>query len=100
MSTLEKSIVLSGLIYSAIYLPAFVFFSEGRMGVFIPFHVLAMVSVIVVVALAFKDLYQRPFPTTSAKVKWLAFMLLFGPIIIVYLFKHAFKPRLQAQPAD
>jgi hypothetical protein len=98
MSTLEKAIALLGLVYSAIYLPVFVFFSEGRMGVFIPLHVLAMVSVIIVAALAFKDLYQRPFSTTSAKLKWLAFMLLFGPVIIVYLFKHAFKPRLHAQP--
>jgi len=93
MSTLEKRIVLSGLIYSAIYLPAFVLFSEDRVGVFIPFHVLAMASIITVATLAFKDLYQRRFLSREAKLKWLTFMLLFGPAIIIYLFKHAFKPR-------
>ena len=95
MSRFEKFLALSGLVYSVMYIPAFVFFSEGRTAVFVPFLVLAMASIIMVAGLAFKDLYQRPFPTAKGKLKWLVFMLLFGPMIVVYLFRHAFKPRVQ-----
>jgi hypothetical protein len=100
MSTREKSMALSWLIYSAIYFPVFMLFSAGRMGLFIPFHLLAMLATGLVVALAYKDLYERPFPTRNAKVKWLVFRLLFGPIIIVYIFRHALKPRGCAQSVD
>jgi hypothetical protein len=100
MSKVEKFIAFSALIYAALYVPAFVIFSGGRMGIFMPLHVLAMASVIAVVVLAYKDLWQRPFASPGDKLKWLAAMLLFGPMIVVYLFRYACKPRPSAAPAQ
>ena len=63
-----------------------------------PFHVVAMLLVVLVVGLAFRDLYLRPFPSRTAKLRWLAVMLLIGPSIIVYILRHAFKPRVSMEP--
>lgn len=93
MSKFEKFLVWLGLIYNAVYFPVFVFLSEGHIRMFIPFLVLAMALILMVVILAFKDLYQRQFPSREMKLGWLAVMLLFGPSILIYLFRHAFKPR-------
>ncbi len=98
VSKLEKLLVVMALVYNAIYFPCFVFFSGGRVGAFLPFHVVAMLLVVLVVGLAFRDLYLRPFPSRTTKLKWLAVMVLIGPSIIVYIFRHAFKPRVSVEP--
>jgi len=103
MTHIERALVLGALIYMAAYLPCFfvVFFMRATSGQFVsvmvPFHMLGLLLNLVAFLLTLRDLYLREFASKNAKVTWTLLILMTAGVgWIVYIFKHALKPRNQA----
>ena len=102
MRGFERGFVVYALVYIAIYSVVFlgtaicstITETDRAMLVLLPFHFLGMVQNFVALVLTIRDLYKRPFPNPNSKLTWLLLILLTGGIgWIVYLFRHALKPR-------
>jgi len=101
MKGLERAVVITALVYMAVYIPYF--FVQGyRMSsgvpvsplAIFPLHFLGMALNFVALVLTIRDLYLRPFANPNSKLTWLLLILLTGGIgWLVYVFKHALKPR-------
>ena len=101
MNRVERAIVVAALLYMAVYIPYF-FVQMHRIsnGVQIspiaifPKHLFGMVLNFAALITTIRDLYLRPFANANAKVTWLLLILLTGGIgWLVYIFKHALRPR-------
>ena len=99
MRGIEKAIVLWALAYMAIYIPFF-FFAGSRvtpdqfLEIIIPLHLAGIVQNFLALALTIRDLYKRPFPNPNQKLTWCLLITWTGGIgWLVYIFKHALKPR-------
>ena len=101
MSRFEKAIVITALVYMAIYVPYFLILAaSGCLGVDVPlsaifpFHLLGMALNFAALIVTIRDLYLRPFPNPNSKLTWLLVILYTGGIgWLVYLFRHAMLPR-------
>jgi hypothetical protein len=98
MRGVERCLVLAAIIYMAVYVPFFFMAPGGFWGrwmtVILPLHFLSMLLNLIAIVLTIRDLYLRRFPTENAKLTWLLLILCTGGIgWLVYVFKHALKPR-------
>lgn len=59
----------------------------------IPFHIFGMFLGLGLLIVVFRDLYARDFPNPNTKVTWVILILMFWPSILVYLYRHGFRPR-------
>lgn len=93
--------MLTALAYMAAYVPYFlVQVVRGIHGVQVspeaifPLHFLGMALNLAALVVTVRDLYLRSFANPNAKLTWLLLILFTGGIgWLVYVFKHAFKPR-------
>jgi hypothetical protein len=101
MKGLERAIVITALLYMAFYIPYF-FAQTYRISqginvspyAIFPLHFLAMALNFIALIVTIRDLYLRPFVDPNRKLTWLLLILLTGGIgWVVYLFRHALKPR-------
>lgn len=101
MKGLERAIVIAALLYTALYIPYF-FAQMYRFSLGInvspyaifPLHFLGMALNFLALILTIRDLYLRPFADPNRKLTWLLVILLTGGIgWLVYVFRHALKPR-------
>lgn len=66
--------------------------------ILIPFHFLGMAQNFLALFLTLRDLYRRRFPRANQKLTWCILILATGGIgWVVYVFKHALKPRPTAE---
>jgi hypothetical protein len=96
MNRAEKAFVLFYWTYIASYACVFVWSAvSGRLDLetILPFHFFGMAIGLVLLIIVFRDLYKRDFPNPNSKVTWTILMLMFWPSILVYLYKHGFRPR-------
>ncbi len=101
MNRVEKAVVLGALLYMVLYIPYFliqVFRIESGIGVplwaILTPHFLGMAWNLVALILTIRDLYLRPFANPNSKLTWLLLITYTGGIgWLVYIFKHAFRPR-------
>jgi len=96
MNKLEKSIVITALVYTVVY--AFVFFNIDLMGEnafqrILPFHLLGMALSLGMLVVIIRDIYKRKFASPNSKTTWTILVLMFWPSIFIYLPKYGFKPR-------
>lgn len=89
----EKAFVLFYGAYMLAYIPCFFLFMPSRLREILPFHFFGMALGIAVLVVVFRDLYKRDFPHPNTKLTWAILILTFSPSIIVYLYKHGFRPR-------
>jgi hypothetical protein len=97
----ERAIVITALAYLAAYIPYFlvqmVRATNGAQvspEAIFPLHFLGMALNFAALVVTIRDLYLRPFGNPNAKLTWLLLILVTGGIgWLVYLFRHAFKPR-------
>ena len=100
----EKAVLLSWLVYTAVFVGLIIYFTTkldatGRDGPewdkYLP--ALGFIGGIwgwLCIALAIRDLYLRPFPNPNSKVTWTLLIIMTGGIgCVVYLVKYALKPR-------
>lgn len=101
MTRTERAIVATALAYTAAYLPYFLMqMARATNGAQVspeaisPLHFLGMALNLTALVVTIRDLYLRPFVNPNAKLTWLLLILYTGGIgWLVYVFKHAFKPR-------
>ncbi len=98
MGRAEKSFVIFYFCYILVYMCCFLAMTfTGAMDrlffYVIPFHLFGMVIGIPMIIIVFRDLFKRDFPNPNSKVTWTILMLMFVPSILVYLYKHGFRPR-------
>ena len=101
MKGTERAIVITALVYMALYVPYFfVQIHRASNGVLVsplaifPLHFVGMALSLAALILTIRDLYLRPFDSANAKLTWLLLILTTGGIgWLVYLFKHALRPR-------
>jgi hypothetical protein len=97
----ERAVVITALAYMAAYLPyllvQMVRATNGAQvspEAIFPFHFLGMALNFAALVVTIRDLYLRPFVNPNTKLTWLLLILVTGGIgWLVYVFKHAFKPR-------
>ena len=102
MRGVERFFVLVALVYMAIYIPCFLIAWASMLGsqepgsffIILPFHFLGMALNVVALVLTMRDLYLQNFEDENAKLTWALLILMTGGIgWLVYVFKHALKPR-------
>ena len=99
MRGIERFFVLGAVIYMAVYIPCFVLAMASPdpdkwLPVIIPCHILGMILNFIAIVLTIRDLYLRKFKSENAKLTWALLILMTGGIgWLVYIFKHALKPR-------
>ncbi len=102
ISNLEKGIVAFGLLYMVCYIPFFLYVvfkgggprPEAMVCIILPLHALGMVLSLVLLFIAFRDLYRRGFANPNDKVTWtIVILATCGIGLFAYLFMHDFKPR-------
>jgi len=103
MNLIERTIVIGALINMAIYVPCFflLFFpaANGFSHTLIAWHIVGMLLNFVVIVLTIRDLYRRRFANPNSKITWCLLICCTGGIgWIVYVFKHAFRPRVHSTP--
>ena len=108
MNRIEKTLVLGAVAYMAVYMPYF--FAQAYRGVhganispyaIIPFHLTGMALNFLALVLTIRDLYLRKFEKENTKLTWLLLILWTGGIgWLVYIFKHALKPRDTDSPGS
>ena len=95
MGKLEKLYVIFSLAYTLVY--SYFFFnlieSPENFERIIPFHILGMVLSLGFIIVIIRDVFKRKFPTPNAKAMWAILLIIFWPIVLIYLPKYGFKPR-------
>jgi hypothetical protein len=99
MGGIERFLVLSALCYMVMYAPVFVYgalFHDHRlMDTLLPFHFTGMALNFVALVLTIRDVYLRTFPNPNSKITWTLLILYTAGIgWLVYIFRHALKPRV------
>lgn len=62
------------------------------------YAILGFVLIFVVYIIIFKDVYLRKFPSSGSKIIW-SILVLTQPVCIpLYLYQHAFHPRIAVDP--
>jgi hypothetical protein len=95
MNKFEKGFLVFYVIYITVYIPCYLKFASTNMSVLIPFHLFGMALGIGFLFVVFRDLYKRRFPNPNTKITWTILILMFFPSVLVYLFKYAWKPRIE-----
>lgn len=98
MGKKEKVFVITYLVFMFLYLPCFFLLARSLMPILAPFHIAGMIFSIIFLFLVMRDLYKRDFSDPNAKITWTILILCFFPSALVYLFKHALKPRTTDAP--
>lgn len=98
MSRGERLFVLWTLAYMVVYSAVFVSIAyrdvQPSLSWLLTFHFLGMAQNFAALFLTIRDLYKRPFPNPNQKLTWALLILCTGGIgWLVYIFKHAIKPR-------
>ena len=93
MNHAEKAFVIFYFTYLLAYIPCFFLLMPRYFFQLLPFHFFGMFIGLVLFIVVFRDLYKRDFPTANSKLTWAILMLVFTPTILVYLYKHGFRPR-------
>lgn len=108
MNRAEKALVVVALLNMVLYVPYFFLqvyrLESGLQGspwAIFPWHFFTMGLNLVVMVVSIRDLYLRPFSNPNAKLTWLLLILLTGGIgWVVYLLKHALRPRTNPAVRD
>lgn len=108
MNRAEKALVVVALLNMFLYVPYFflqVYRLESSVQVsplaIFPWHFFGLGLNFVVLVATIRDLYSRPFPNPNAKLTWLLLILVTGGIgWVVYLLKHALRPRTNPAVRD
>lgn len=113
MRGVERFLVLTAIVYMAVYVVAVTIYvpffvlslapvdADHRMLWILPFHFLGMLLNLVALVLTIRDLYMRQFPKENAKLTWILLILLTGGVgWLIYIFKHALKPRYADSKAN
>ena len=97
MHGIQRLIVLLAIGNMAIYMPYFfIQFLRNSPTINVPWHFAGMLLNLLAFVATIRDLYQRPFPNPNSKVTWCLLILCTGGIgLIVYVFKHALRPRIK-----
>lgn len=98
MNRVERAFTVFYWAYILVYLCCFVGLAatgliERSLHFVIPLHIFGMFLGLAMLIVVFRDLYKRDFPNPNTKVTWAILMLMFWPSILVYLYKHGFRPR-------
>ena len=98
MKGIERTIVIIAMTNMAIYMPCFFFLAirmtPGFPSGMIIWHFAGMILNLIALVITIRDLYLRHFPNANSKVTWCLLITWTGGIgWIVYVFKHALKPR-------
>ncbi len=98
MSRGEKAVFFFYAAYMLAYLPCFFLIPVQWLATHFfwyiaPFHFFGMAIGVLLLVVVFRDLYKRDFPDPNTKVTWAILMLVLTPSIIVYLWRHGFRPR-------
>jgi branched-subunit amino acid ABC-type transport system permease component len=93
MNRAEKALVLVYGVALAAYIPCFFLLMDGFFAILLPIHFLLMILGLLVALTVFRDLYKRPFSNPNDKATWAILFLLCSPSIVVYLYRHGFRPR-------
>ncbi len=98
MSRSERAFVIFYWAYMLVYVVCFVGLAiAGLLNrcffYVMPFHFFGMFLGIPLLVVVFRDIYRRDFPNPNTKVTWAILILMFWPSILVYLYKHGFRPR-------
>lgn len=98
MNWAEKSFVVFYWAYMLIYVCAVAALAvtgaiDRLFLVIMPFHFFGMFLGVPLLIVVFRDIYKRDFPNPNTKVTWTILILLLWPSILVYLYKHGFRPR-------
>lgn len=103
MNKLEKFIVAFVVLWALVYTPVFLYLffvqipSPDTFMTLMPFHLLGMALNGVAFIITIRDLYLREFEKENAKITWALLIFLTGGIgWLIYVFKYAVKPRVQA----
>ena len=107
MHRTERVIVITALVNMVIYIPIFfsLFFCSPvemarRLYWLLPWHFAGMGLNLVALILTIRDLYLRPFKNPNTKLTWLLVILQTGGIgWLIYVFRHALRPRVIEVPA-
>lgn len=100
MSRGEKAFLLFYAAYVLVYIPCFFLLVADHFWQIMPFHLLGTALGIPVLIIVFRDLYIRQFPNPNTKVTWGILVLVLPPSIIVYLYKHGFRPRTKPESSS
>lgn len=98
MKRIEKTIVFTAIANMLIYVPVFVTCVVSK-PLELPislmtWHFGGMILNLAAIITTFRDLYRRPFSEPNDKLTWCLIILYTGGIgWLVYIFKHALKPR-------
>lgn len=85
-----------------LYVPLYVFMCVWQLSkdtpvspsAILPLHFLGMALNLAALIVTIRDLYLRPFANPNTKLTWLLLILYTGGIgWVVYVFKHALRPR-------
>jgi branched-subunit amino acid ABC-type transport system permease component len=96
----EKAFVVFYFAYLAVYVLYVVllhlshYFDQYFFVLVLPFHFFGMAIGIVMYVIVIRDIYKRTFPNPNSKVTWTLLVILLWPSILVYLYKHGFRPRV------
>lgn len=104
MGGIERLIVLGALMYMALYIPFFAYgcyaaatdsMNERLWIILVPLHIIGMILNLIALIVTIRDVYLRPFRHENDKLTWILVILFTGGIgWIVYIFRHALKPRI------
>lgn len=102
MRGLQRYTVLIAIGNMVIYVPIFLFLMmraessgiEPKIVTLLPWHFAGMLLNLLAIFATIQDLYLRDFPHPNSKLTWCLLIVFTGGIgWIVYIFKHALKPR-------
>jgi len=93
MNPFEKAFSIFYFACLFAYVPCFFLLMPRYFFQVLPFHLALMAMGVPMIVIVFRDLYKRNFPNPNSKVTWAILFFTFSPSILVYLYKHGFRPR-------
>ncbi len=100
MTTIEKLFSVFAIVSAFTFVVVLILLPESRqLMILIPLGLVSMTINIGLMFVVLKDIFFRPFPSSTSKYVWIGLVLLFWPSILYYLPKHGFRKR-QPSPVD
>ncbi len=94
MSSFEKILAISTLIYLIGLAVSLVFYPDSRsMSVLLPLSLIGVICNAALLFVVFKDIFSRSFSKNSTRYFWALLIFFFMPAILVYLPRYGFRSR-------